>query len=362
MKSVLRITITIFFSCFTFVCLTQAQIVSDSIQASEDREIQNYQEITDFFESDEILKLVLAADLKTLKWDIGDNPGYHPATISYMSPDNIPISIEVKVKTRGNFRKKRLNCNFPPLKLNLPKKNSINTIFAGQDKLKMVIHCQDKRKIYEQYLLQEYLIYKIYNLFTEMSFRVRLALITYVDTKGKYKPITKYAFFIEDEDTMAVRNGCRITKIKNLPQTKTNQQKMTLFYVFQYFIGNTDWSVSALHNVKLIQLDNFYGPPIAVPYDFDFSGVINPHYALPDPILPISSITERLFRSCRTSKELASIFAHFIEYKDEIYALYKNLSPLEEKYINKALKYYDKFYEIINNPKAVKKKFSIYCK
>ena len=241
-------------------------------------------------------------------------------------------------------------------------RNTTNTIFEGQDKIKLVTHCRDKRKIFEQYILQEYLLYKIYNLFTDFSFRVRLVHITYIDTEGKFKPIKKYGFFIENANDMAERNGGTITKIKNLPQTKTNYDLMTLLCVFQYFVGNTDWSVPALHNIKLIQPDIPFQAPAAVPYDFDFCGVINTFYASPDTLLDILSVKKRLFRSsCRTIEELQKVFDCFVDHKDEIHNLYYDLGLIEEKYINNTIRYYDRFYSIISKPRLIRKEFIRSC-
>ena len=357
MKSFLKIYITILLSYFSLINLGYAQDNSKSSIISDTLEMMDNQDVPVLFNSDEILILTIKTDMRALKKDMGGTAIYHPATITYLSSDSSPVSLKLKIKARGRFRKSKENCNFPPLKLNFPKKKTKNTIFHQQDKVKLVTHCKEKQKSYEQWLLEEYLIYKVYNLFSEFSIKARLAQITYIDTEGKLNPVTKHGFFIESEDMMAERNDGKIMKNKKIPPNYCNYQKFTLFCIFQYMIGNTDWGVRALHNVILVKLNNpLLIAPVAIPYDFDFSGIINAFYATPDPVLPIVDVSDRLWRcSCRTIEELSDHFSSFNEHKDEIYALYGNLKPLEEKYKNLSFKYYDKFYETINNPKKIER-------
>ena len=222
--------------------------------------------------------------------------------------------------------------------------------------VKLVTHCQN-RELHENYILQEYMIYRIYNLLTDLSYRVRLARITYVDTSERYKTDTKFGFFIEPTGKMAKRYGGREVELKGLALNHINHPMINLFTVFQYFVANTDWSIRVLHNVKLVA---FLTEPMAVPvpYDFDFCGSINTYYASPDPVLNIRSVRVRLFRSnCRTLEELSPTFDIFREKKDQIYDLYLDFPYLDEKLIKDILEYYDRFYKTIDNQKAAKKAF-----
>jgi hypothetical protein len=265
------------------------------------------------------------------------------------------------VRTRGNFRLRRRTCNFPPLRINFKTKDTENTVFHGEDKLKLVAHCQDNKEEFEQYVLQEYLIYRIYNLFTDRSFRVRLARMTYVDTGSDKEPFTRWGFLLEDDDRMAARNGMDIFEMQGIHPDATDYELVTLLYVFQYLIGNTDWSVSGMHNIELMAGETQV--PYAVPFDFDWSGLIAAPYARPDPQLPIRKVRDRLFRGyCRTPEELAPVFAQFNAKKDDIYALYRNQAGLDEDYLEKTLKYFDEFYETINDPRKVDREFIRRCR
>lgn len=307
------------------------------------------------FTDDKLLEITIITDLRTLTLDTEEERGRHQAKLSYVV-DSDTIIVEAQAETRGNFRRDRSICTFPPLRILFDSVNTVNTIFSGIKRVKMVTHCQN-RKLNEDYLLQEYLMYRTYNIITDLSYRVRLARIKYIDTEERIKEINRFAFFIEPIDKVAERNGAREIELKGLPLNHINHPLFHMFTVFQYLIGNTDWSVRVLHNVKLL---SFSSEPMAIPipYDFDFSGVINAYYAAPDPNLNISSVRERLFRSeCRTIDELASTFDLFRERKEEIYSLYSGFSFLDEKLIGRILSYYDKFYETLDDPKKAKREF-----
>jgi hypothetical protein len=208
-------------------------------------------------------------------------------------------------------------------------------------------------------VLKEYLIYKMFNLLTEMSFRVRLININFVDSKGKKKPFESYGFLVEDVDDMAKRNGCREADIVNLHTEATDRDYMTLTAVFQYMIGNTDWAVPVPHNIKLMtpkKADN--SKPFAVPYDFDYSGIVNAGYAVPSPELGILSVRDRLYRGFpRTITELKKALGIFIENKEKIYALVNDCKPLTPRNKKDMTEYLDEFYRTLSRDADIKTVF-----
>ncbi|NOU61106.1 hypothetical protein [Marinifilum caeruleilacunae] len=308
------------------------------------------------FESDSLIQLSITTDLRSLVRDIGEKNKYHRARLSYYLGDSI-VSMSVQMKTRGNFRKDRSICPFPPMRIKFNKAESSYTLFHGQGKLKMVTHCHNKSQRYEQMLIQEYLIYKAYNLFTPESFRVRLAEITYKDSKNQMGPLKKYAFFIEDFEAMAERNGKIPRYEKKIHQDHTLIGKVTKLAVFQYLVGNTDWGVPTLHNIKLIAKTPT-SRPIPVPYDFDWASLVNAPYAVPNPKLNIKSIHDRLYRGYKRSpKDLEYIFREFRMKKEALYDVYVSNPYLNDKEKERVLNYFDRFYEIIDNPKRVKTEF-----
>jgi hypothetical protein len=328
---------------------------------AQDNPIGSVQSPALLFQSDEPLYITLSMDVKTVIRDIEERSS-HPAEISYTDQEGKIIKLPIKIKTRGNFRKDPANCNFPPLRLNFSNSTVINTIFEDQDKIKLVTHCRSRNLAYEQNVLKEYLTYKLYNLFTEVSFKVRLVHMTYADTEGRQDTLERMGILIEPNQQMAERNGYKIVKIQRVQQESTDRNKITVLSIFQYLIGNTDWSVPALHNVVLLW--EYPGAvPVVVPYDFDVCGLVNAAYAKPPEHLPIESVTTRLYRGyCRPDEELQLALNEFRHRKDEIYKTCHSIPFLTEKELKKTLKYIDDFFETIENPKAVRKEFHDNCK
>ena len=255
---------------------------------------------------------------------------------------------------------RRLSVSAPQSRVR-PEKTA-HTLFAKQGSLKLTVQCRGGSS-WANYLLEEYLIYRAYNLLTERSFRARLARVTYVDARGKHPAETRHAFFVEDDDRMARRNDLKVFPQKGVYQNELNFDQTGLTMVFQYMIGNTDFAVSALHNIVLIR--DSAGVVYPVPYDFDWSGVIWTPYAQPDVRLPIRTVRQRIFRgTCRAPEELTVLFGRFNAQKDAMYALYHGLESegLEPNRVKQALDYYDQFFKIINDPGDTRREFIRTCK
>ncbi len=309
------------------------------------------------FESNEPLTLIFSADFGALAKQRGTKKDSLPGTMTFVGPKGDSVKLNVLVHTRGHYRLKI--CQYPPLKIDFDRDQVAGTVFAHQKSLKLVGQCRSGRG-YENYLLEEQLIYRAYNRLTEMSFRTRLAQITYVDANPKHAPDTRYAFFLEEDDRMAKRNHATVYP-SGVNQAETDPDQMGLFALFEYMIGNTDWAVSALHNVVVLRDSS--GMFYPVPYDFDWSGVIWPPYAEPDPSLNLVNVRQRTFRNseCYTPEILASLFVRFNAQKDSIYALYHAQAALEPKRVKQALDYYDEFYRTINDAGAARREFIAGC-
>jgi len=312
------------------------------------------------FDAAEPLALTLTADFGAIARQRGTEKKDQPGVLSYVAATGDSVRLDVQLRTRGHFRLKI--CQYPPLKIVFDKTQTAHTTFAHQgSSLKLTVQCRSGRSS-ANYLLEEYVIYRVYNLLTERSFRARLARVTYADAQGKHPPEMRYAFFVEDDDKMARRNKAEVFEQKGVSQNEVDSEQMGLVAVFQYMIGNTDWAVSALHNIVLIR--DSTGVMYPVPYDFDWSGVISPPYAQPDPSLGIRTVRERTFRAgCRTPEDLAALFVRFNAQKEAIYALYRGLESegLEPKRIAQALDYYDEFYKTINDAGRTRREFTRSC-
>lgn len=318
-------------------------------------------EVAPLFASEEMLEVRLVTDFEELFDDRGEERSYHKANIYWRNPNGEEVGLPLKVMVRGNFRRKKENCRFPPIRLNFDKDSLEGTLFAGQNKLKLVTHCQ-VREVYEQYNLEEYLVYKMFNELSPYSFSVRLMRIQYEDEKGEEDPIIKYGFIIEDDDLMAERLGGRIQKVAGMNPRKLDPQQEVLLSMFAYMIGNTDWSIPNLHNVKLLERAPI-DPYIAIPYDFDWCGLISVPYARPNPMLGIQSVKTRVYRGvCQQEGYYMQAVERFKEEKADIYQLFETLPGLEPKIRKKALKYLDGFYKIINDEKELRRNIISQCR
>lgn len=315
------------------------------------------------FGSDDILNIEIETDLEALLGDVGEERSQHPSKISIVGagiPDS-SASVPVKIKTRGKFRRNPDNCNFPPLRLNFAKKSNTTTAYAGLDKVKLVTHCQDSRLEYEQYVVQEYLLYRVYNQLSEASFKVRLAKITYKDTQGRRQPAEHFGFFIEDEKVMASRQQATLFEPEDLKNPEISYDQSTLIHLFAFMAGNVDWSVPIQHNVKLVGTSPTE-TLMPIPYDFDHAAVIDTEYADDPPLIGTASIRYQLFRTfCRSEKELQPFFQRFQDKKSTIYELYEEMELLTDESRNQALKYYNRFYRIISDESAIERTFVKPC-
>jgi hypothetical protein len=307
-----------------------------------------------FFIDENPLQATLATDItKLLNEKMKDNY-FQQATFSCTLSDSSTVSEEIRINARGIFR--RSYCFMPPLRLSFH--NTTSPTLYSLNTLKLVCPCRTSAEN-EQLLLKEFIVYKMYNLLTDKSFRVRLLKLTYKDSRGKKKPFSQYAFFLENVDAMAKRNHCKEWKNGKIYTENTNREQMTLVAVFQYMIGNTDWAIPNQHNVKLIySKKDSVARPYVVPYDFDYSGMVNADYAVPDPQLGIETVVERSYRGFpRTTNELQAVFTIFNQQKEKIYAMIKNFGPLSYQNKKEMTYYIDEFYETINNSKKAESVF-----
>jgi hypothetical protein len=307
------------------------------------------QELQPLFVSDEIVNIEIRSDFTKIVGDRTEFKEYQPAELLYKLKGEEKRSIKVMIKSRGNFRLNPDNCSFPPLMINFENSNTANTIFTGQKKIKLVTPCHG-----EEDLLEEYIVYKMYNRVTDMSFRARLARITYFDTGSDKKLFTRYSFFIEDEDKVAERVKSTVTdkEFSAVDIDRDNIKKMT---VFQYMIGNIDWNISTLKNIVVMQPLNKESGPYAVPYDFDFSAFVDAKYTIPKGLADDIQSSRRVFLGlCLSPTEYNTTFDLFrklrYSFEDEI----KNQKYFSSAAKEKLLAFIALFYTVINNDTLLK--------
>ncbi len=307
----------------------------------------------DLFAEDEPLQIDLYADYVSLFDDVSEKRTYHDARFTVKNPSCAFSEMSIKLKTRGNFRLRKQTCNFPPLRFKFKDDHTKGTIFHGQNKVKYVSHCQNFKKHYEQHTLEEFLIYKMYNVFTDYSYQVRLAKANFIDTNGG-DTIQRYGFFIEDRSHMADRLGRQTLKFRNIKQYQVLRSNILVLSLFQCMIGNCDWDVSRLHNVDLMSV-NEHSSPVAVPYDFDWSAIISHDYFVPDPQIDLESKYQRRYKSYRwTEEEFETAFATFHEHRDDLVNLISDFTILKNENRVKLLSYISEFYDLISSKSDVK--------
>lgn len=332
----------------------QQGTVKKSKADKPDRAPDDTAPLAKFYDSDEPFPITLTLNVKRIRGDKDDKAPWRDATITYTPPGGTtPEVLPLKLKTHGIWRLK--NCDFPPIRLDFSKDNTKKTVFAGLNKPKLTNFCRDD-DTYEQYVLQELQAYRIYWTLTHNSHAVRALRITYVDSASGKPLTTRYAFIAEDPGRMSARLGGKILDIKGAGPDDMQPDAMVLAGLFEYLIGNTDFSMSALHNVELFAR-NDGNDPIPVARDFDFSGLVNARYATPDGRLRIRTVRDRLYRGyCAPDSSYAKVFALFDARKDAIYSLYHDKigSLMQPKLVDETTKYLDDFYKTIDNPKNAK--------
>ncbi len=302
------------------------------------------------FERHEVLEARIEAPLETLM-DERDDTQYLPGTFSWVEATGASRVLDLELRARGHYRRQEDICDVPPIRLNFRKKQVEGTEFAGQDKLKLVTHCQNRREQYEQYVLREYLAYRIFNILTDRSFRARLLRVTYVDTDGENETSTHYGILLEDDDLLAERLGVQVLEVPYTRVSDLDPAYAALVSVFQYMIGNTDYSLirgekneACCHNIVLLAQDS--GGHLAVPYDFDFSGLVDAPYAGPNPKLRIRRVTQRLYRGpCAFNAHLEAALAGARERQAAVMELVASLEGLDERSRERVAKFLGKFYE-----------------
>lgn len=303
------------------------------------------------FDSDELLGVTLKFDLTGFMRKTKVEDSFDGEMNIYSGP-NDSISRKIVVKHRGFFRYE--NCSFPPVEINLKK-----PLYAYGDsgrikKLKLVNHCQSG-SAYDEYVLREYLVYKIFNVITDTSFRVRLLRVTYIDTKKSRKPIVQYGFFVEPKNVLAERINTIALNSINLNQRHIVPEVIDRIAIFSYMIAHWDWSVPGQHNLLLLKSlkINSANLGIAVPFDFDLTGVVNAEYAVPSEELGLKTIRERRFLGmCRGREEFEKRLKEFAAKKEIIYRNVADFNYLSQKSKNDITTFLDQFFDQLEKPKS----------
>lgn len=309
------------------------------------------------FANDSILQVTLEADLSALVGDRTESPDREGVlTVA-------GVRIPTRVRTRGNFRLDPANCSFPPLRIELDEQAPATSVFGGQDELKVVSSCRPGRDSHDELVMLEYLAYRTYSLLTDEALRVRLVELTLVDLTGGRATATRPAFLIEEDEALADRLGASVFDLeegRNLPPTAFQARARTRTAVFEYMIGNTDWSSIAGHNVEILDLG---GGALPIPYDFDSSGLVDAPYATVDPDLGLSGVRERRYRGwCVNDFVAGLVLQDFRDHREVVLDLWRSTPLLSEDRRQRAVRYLEGFYEDIETDERAQRRFLRDCR
>ena len=306
------------------------------------------------FASAEPLVITISADFDAInKIRQPDSPKRLPGVLELAGEGGKTVSFPVQLGSRGHLRLNPRTCSMVPLRVEFTKTGVKGSVFDGQSGLKLVTHCQNDTE-YEQNVLAEYLAYRISSLFTPLSYRARLVKATYVDS-GKHKSIgTRYAVFIEDDDDVARRNGGRIIPLPNQVFKLLDQDSLMVMSLLQFMLGNTDYSIIKLHNVRLIQPPE--GPLRTIAYDFDLAGLVNARYAIPPRELGIATVRDRYYRGpCLSVEQLEPWLAKFRSKQGEVMALVDAVPGFESARRRDSGEFLGDFFSIVNSGSRTKR-------
>jgi hypothetical protein len=320
------------------------------------------------FQDKAILKAVLTAPIsQAYAQRDQDVRIYFPGQFTYNDSDNQTHRLEVSIRTRGHSR--RDMCDFPPLQLNFKKSQVKGTLFKKQDKLKLVAPCF-RGPAAQQYVLMEYLAYRIFEVLTDSSFGTRLLRLSYIDSDKMLSTRTSLVFVIEDDGAVGKRLGLDKLRVGYNEPDQLDRPTTALLELFQLMIGNNDYSILkgpdgdyCCHNIEMYVTKESADSRIAVPYDFDMSGLVNADYAVPPTHLPIKSILTRYYRGlCQPPEILDAAIETIRSKRGEIMALIGESGELSRLSTNRATRYLGNYFEMLDNSEALQEKVIDRCR
>ena len=289
--------------------------------------------------------------------------GKRPTVAATLALEGHEGALAVDVTPRGKSRLDR--CRFPPLWLDFPKKALGGTLFAGQNKLKLVTHCSTKLEP-RGYLAAEMVAYRLLNMLTNKSFRVRAIELTYVDSnKPEREPERHHAFFIEHKNQLAERLALAAPDVTSLNSGQLEPAYTGMLGLYQYMIGNTDFrgpeNDDCCHNaVPMHDAANRY---FVIPYDFDSSGIVDPSYGEPNEALGVRRFTQRLYRGfCRHNDQLLTAAETLRAQRSAVNALIADFDDVPHLKRDKLQSFMDRFYKTLENPRSVNSRLIKRCR
>jgi hypothetical protein len=336
-------------TCVAVLILASSAQAQDSTKSKKEK--TKPAKVAELWQSTTPLEATLTVNLKALRNEKMDQGPWLPATISY-GDSSAKVTLPIQVRARGHSRLKICNL-FPPIWVSLSGADKKQSVFEHMKKFKLVTPCKPPSQ-YESYVVEEYNLYRVHALLTPISHLTRLIHMTVVDSGSKKADFTRYTFAVEDADELSARLGGKKFAIQGATSEDVDAHQTAVIGLFEFMVGNTDFSIYALHNIELLQTDRGVFP---IAYDFDQAGVIDPPYAIPDSKLGIRSVTERLYRGfCISPDTIAKVLTEFRDKRPAVNALYSDSigKLIPGNRARDAVRWFDNFYSDMDNPRIVK--------
>jgi len=330
------------------------------LEQQDVRHVDTIDTSMDIFETEDPMKITLTLDLKKFQKEKFKGE-YMPVQFLYEFNDTLVLEKEMRMKARGAFR--RSHCSLAPFWLNIRKADVENVHLQDVKKIKVVTNCMGS-KAYNEYVLKEYLAYKIYNIISPISFRVRLVRMTYVDTGRKNKITEGWAFLIEPEEMLAERLDAVAVINDELSMALMNPGDMDRVALFMYLIGNCDFSVTGRHNLKVLGMPGYgTGGYTPVPYDFDYTGLVNASYAVPGETLGITSVRERYYLGpCRKDEVYMAAIEHLNQYREDILQMVNDFEYIDQKHKKSVIQYLQDYFALAGQHDMLKISLKLTCR
>ena len=317
------------------------------------------------FSSHDTLEVEVEAPFRMIAHERSDEDEV-PGKFRFIAENGPTVDFDVAFRARGNWRRNPDICRFPPIRLDFKKSQTKDTLFDKQDKLKLVTHCRNKARSYEQATISEYLAYRMFNLLTPTSFGVRLLKIKYIYTDSTDE-IDSFGILIEHKARIGKRINGKPLAVERTTVAEIRPKDLNLASVFQYFLGNTDFSPIATapnedccHNQALIASEG--GLHYSVPYDFDQAGLVGAPYAQPNPRFRLKSVQQRLYRGrCENNEYLPENLQLFRSRRNDLETLVREQQELSSATRRKLLHFIEEFYDTIDSPKHAEREIVRKC-
>jgi len=312
------------------------------------------------FDSHEVLELTMPVDFDSLCRP-SETPDceYMPTVFEYRDANGEQVTLPISIRRRDGWRSLETNCQVPTIFVRFSDENTVGTLFEGQTTLALTSHCgkgisvdNDRSRSlpdeFESYVGNEYLGYRLYNLVTDISLRVRFIKITYANPEDPRRDFTRNGFFAEHFETLADRLGAELLPAASFDPERLDLEAADQVALFNFMVGNTDWSIEKQDNVFLLRFPD--GKDVPVIFDLDMSGLVNAHYASPAPGLPIKKVKHRYYLGfCHPDTDWDALFAKFSGMEEEIMKMLVTSPGLGRGDRRESAAYLDSFFETLDS-------------